>query len=146
MTISDFRLFQAAAECRYEDAYLLFDRTGAICRELRLKWPGSKLQEANPSKTVCRIGSESFTLELKQALVLSTKPDSSLQQFNENVEWFFSLLQEQLKISTYTRLGFRTVYKKEVKTANEAAELFKRTKLLKIPSQKVFGTDPTASE
>src|SRR4051794_4875994 len=67
MTISDFRIFQAAVESRYDDAYLLFDRTGAICRELRIKWPDSKLQEASPAKTICRNGPEAFSLDLRQA-------------------------------------------------------------------------------
>jgi hypothetical protein len=142
MTISDFRIFQAAVESRYDDAYLLFDRTGAICRELRIKWPDSKLQEASPAKTICRNGPEAFSLELRQAAhVLSAKPVSDLQQFTENAEWFFSLLQDQLKISTYTRLGFRVVFKREVKSHADASDLFKRTKLLRIPTQKVFGTE-----
>jgi hypothetical protein len=146
MSITDFKIFQAAVECRYEDAYLLFDKTGAICRELKLKWPESKLQEASPAKTVFRIGSESFTLELKSSLVLSSSPDSSLQQFSENAECFFALLQEQLKISAYTRLGCRVIFKKDVKSHGDAVELFRQTKLIRLPSRKVFGAGPATSD
>jgi hypothetical protein len=146
MTIADFKLFQVAVECRYEDAYLLFDRTGNVCRQLKLKWPDAKLQEASPAKTVCRVGTESFTLELKQSLVLSTKPDSSLQPFSENAEWFFTLLQEQLGISSYSRLGFRAIFKKNVKSPSEAAELFTGAKLLRLPSEKVFGVESAGTD
>jgi len=146
MTIADFKLTQAAVESRHEDAYLLFDKTGVICRELKLKWPQSKLQEASPAKTVCRVASDSFTFELKQAFVLSSKPDPSLQQFSENAEWFFGLLHEQLEIGAYTRLGFRAIFKNQTKSHPEAVELFKRAKLLRMPGQRVFGTGEAASD
>jgi hypothetical protein len=146
MSITDFKLNQVAVEGRYEDAYLLFDATGAISREMKLKWPETRLNEASPQKTLLRVGSDAFTIQITQATLVSAKPDPSLQQFGENAEWFFRLLEHHLKISSYTRLGFRVIFKRSVSSPSEAAQLFQRFKLIRLPSRKVFGAGEALSD
>jgi hypothetical protein len=146
ITISDFKFSRAVVEGRYEDAFLIFDKTGAICRELKLKWPECNLHEASPAKTVCQNGTESYSLELKQCLVVSSKPDSSVQQYNENAEWFFRVVQEILRIEAYTRLGFRAIFRRECKSHAEAVDLFTQMKLLRLPDKELFGAGKPTSD
>jgi hypothetical protein len=137
--VSDFKMSMAICEVRYENAYLLFDRTGLICNELRTLFTGLTVVTAAPNQTTLQAEEGSFALELTQCRFGSQKPDSQLEMFATHGKRFFDSVLYNLEIKAFSRVGLRSFFRKEYKSLDEAKAAFTSLKLVNVTPTERFG-------
>jgi len=137
--LSQFTLRRAVFEIRYNEAYILWDRTGQLWEAAINKWPNLKIVDANPAKQLFKLNDTyELNVELSKAHFSDTKPSSSLKNFIEFSESFLNLVTQTLNISEFTRLGFRLIYINDFPDKISAANSMLDTKMIKIPEGKHF--------
>jgi hypothetical protein len=139
LSVSDFKMTLAVCEVRYENAYLIYDRTGFICDELRKLFTGLNVINASPNQTVLQAEEGSFVLELTQSRFTSQKPDSNLETFGAHAKRFFTSILYSLDVKVFTRVGLRVFFRKEFKDLAEAKAAFARLKLVDLKPMERFG-------
>lgn len=135
--LDDFKLSQAVFEVRYDDAYILWDRTGKVWSELSRLFDKLKHHKVEPSETIF-IADEKYQLmvALGKAYIIDLKPSSSLKLFKEKADAFIKLLTEFLDIRGFVRIGFRTIFIKTFEDKVRAAEALLLTNLLSVPTKR----------
>lgn len=139
LSVDDFKMISAVCELRYEDAYLLFDRTGQICTEARSNFSDCEVTSAIPNQSILRAKEGTFTVELKSCRVTTTSPDRPLETFATNCKKFFDSVTSHLDVKAFTRIGLRVAFRKEYRTIEEAQSALDSLKLLNIPHVERFG-------
>jgi hypothetical protein len=110
LSIADLSIAHSVCEVRYEMAYLIFDRTGAVCMECKERFPNLKLIQASPASTSFSDDSYSYWVEQTMSRVNVTKTAHDPKEFGERAKPFFEIALRQLEVSVFTRLGLRQVY------------------------------------
>jgi hypothetical protein len=134
----------AVCEVRYEDAYLLFDRTGQICHELKAHFSGFKVINPAPNQTTAVSDQGSFGLEIGQSRFSTNKPDNKLQEFAGSCKHFFESTSRNLEVKVFTRIGLRTMFRKDFSSREESTAAFTSLRLTTLKSTPRFGaaSDP----
>jgi hypothetical protein len=139
LSVDDFRMFSAVCELRYEDAFLLFDRSGRICNDAKERFTDCEIVSAVPNQTILRAKEGNFTVDLKACRFTTTSPDSTLERFAANCKGFFDSVTNNLDLKVFTRIGLRVVLRKEYGDLAEAKAALSSLKLLNIPQAERFG-------
>ena len=139
ISVDDFKLISAVCELRYENAYLLFDRTGQICQEVKSHFTDCEVTSAAPNQTILKAKEGNLSVELKQCRVTSTSPDTSLETFAINCKNFFDSVSDNLMVKAFTRIGLRVVFRKDCSELEQAKTALNSLKLLNIPENERFG-------
>jgi hypothetical protein len=132
LSVSDFKISMAVCEVRYENAYLIYDRTGLICNDLRTLFTGLTVVTAFPNQTTLQAEEGSFALELTQCRFGSQKPDSQLEMFATHGKRFFDSVLYNLDIKAFSRVGLRGFFRKEYKSLDEAKAALASLKLVNV--------------
>ncbi len=146
LSLDDFKIASAVCELRYEEACLLFDRTGQLCNEAKARYTDCEVVSAVPNQTVLRADEGTFTVELKQCRVGTTSPDSGLERFGAHCKGFFDSVANSLEVKVYTRIGLRVLFRKEYKDFAEAKAALNSLKLLNLPQVERFGASSEPRE
>ena len=146
LSIDDFKLKQAVCELRYENAYLLYDRTGLICAELQRSFTHVQVLSAVPQQSVIQCDEGVFGLELGQCRFTSMKLDNQLERFADETKRFLDVALYNLDIKVFTRIGLRVFFVKEYKSLDEARSALALLKLSNIASVERFGAATEPSE
>jgi hypothetical protein len=146
LSIDDFKLLNAVCELRYEDAYLIYDRTGVICREAKEFYTNGSVSGAAPAQTIFQADEGSFVLEMSQCRFSTTKPDPSLEKFAMHCKKFFNSAATHLEIRVFTRVGFRVVFRKDFSELEEAKAALVSLKIVNLPSEERFGASAEPHE
>ena len=137
--LSDFRLFTSACECRYSNAYLLWDRAGAIWAEFSDAYPSIRMLKADPGQTIFRLEERfEFNLRLDRFSVHSYGISAS-DEFAAVVEKFASIATRQLQIESYSRIGMRPIFYRDYPDEATATAHLLALNLLRVPAQPSFG-------
>lgn len=139
MTVADFKMTSAVCELRYENAYLIYDRTGQVCQEARSFYTDCTVVTAVPNQTIFQAKEGSFVLELAQCRFSTTKPDSTLEKFAEHCKGFFDSVTNNLEVKVFTRIGLRIFLRKDFKDLDEAKAALTSLKLVNRESAERFG-------
>lgn len=122
----DLAIFNAAFEVRFDDAYLLWDKSGALWSEVAAAFPELTRQHAEPTRVVfASIGAaveRELTVEIGRMGFVEYNPDRQLKRFANAVDRFVEIVKSQLRPERYQRTGLRTIFRKEFTKAEEAAE------------------------
>ena len=87
--LSHFSLHQAILEIRYQDALLLWDRSGLLWHEIKKIKPEIKMQDAKPLVTTFFLDNKfDLTVKTDRSHIVDTKPISSLKDFIELSDFF----------------------------------------------------------
>jgi hypothetical protein len=146
VSIDDFKLISAVCELRYEEASLLFDRTGQICHEAKSHFTDCEVVSAIPNQTILKTKEGNLVVELKQCRVASTRPDTSLEAFAANCKRFFDSVSNNLMVKAFTRVGLRVVFRKVYPDLEQAKAALNLLKLLNVPEEERFGAASTPRE
>ena len=142
LSLSNLKLLQATIEIRYNNAYLLWDRSGLIWSKASSKWVNLKIVKADPMVTNFLIDDRyEASVQLEKAHFIDLKPSSSLKEFIANAELFVTLVADTLDLTEFTRLGFRLIYYKRFNNKVEAADSLISTKMINVPSGKHFNIE-----
>ena len=142
LNLSDFKLTETIFEVRYDNAYMLWDRAGEIWAKTSSMWPNLEAEKVEPSITTFRLENKyQLSVNLGKAHIIDLKPSLSLNEFMEKAENFIKLVIQTLKITNFIRVGFRLVYIKSFSDKFEAANSLLSTKMLLVPSGRLFGIE-----
>jgi hypothetical protein len=142
--ISDFRLLTASWECRFEDAYLLWDRAGAIWSELVRRRPQLKRIKAEPNLTIFRFEDKyEISVLLDKFHIVAHNPQSSLEEFGAIAEEVSEQVISQLEVDRFLRVGLRLIFVREYADRDAASEAALELKLWRIPAGPHFGIAAT---
>jgi hypothetical protein len=138
--LSELMLNQATMEIRYDNAYILWDRTGLIWSEVSSKLPKLKMNDVNPNLTKFLLDDRfELAVSLDRSHCIDKRASSSLSEFSETSENFLNVVIKCLEVSKFSRLGFRLTYIKEFPDKASAAEYLISKKVITVPSGKHFG-------
>jgi hypothetical protein len=129
-------------ELRYDQAYLLWDKAGAIWQDIRKANPNIKLREAGPAKVVMTIDRRfQLTIELDKLNISVFTPPSSMDDFIDLCMSVVRTSVHTLEIPLFSRVGLRVIYRQNFKSRAEASNALISTKMMKIPEGKHFGIE-----
>ena len=144
--LDDCRLRRVVCELRYENAYLIFDRTGQIIEEVREKFTKVELQEASPAITRVQTAEGYLVLELGQARIVKDFPPLDLALFANACKSFLLMGAERLNIPAFTRVGLRQIFSKKVPEMKDAEKFITEYGLLNVPEAIRFGASDKLNE
>jgi hypothetical protein len=140
--LSNLKLTQATMEIRFQNAYILWDRTGLVWSKASSEWPNIKMGKADPMVTTFTLDDRyEIALKLDRAHLVDMQPSSSLKELMENSEIFVNLVADCLDITEFTRLGFRLIFSKKFQDKTEAANALILTKVMSVPIGKHFNIE-----
>lgn len=136
--ISKFNLEAATLELRYDSAFPLWDRAGALWAEIRNKYHDISIHQAEPNTTVFRY-MDKFEMGIHvDRLSLSTNSAKNWpSEFLDIAQTLVSTASNVLNINEFSRIGIRPIFVCET-TEQEAIELFVNTKMLKMPNKSEY--------
>lgn len=140
MHLDQFELRTATFEVRYDRNVALWDRSGLFWSSWFAKYPDLKIATAAPNEVVAQNRTFRAVAGLERANVIALKPgNSGIKDLTEAGTHLVHLLSEVLGVSVYTRLGFRTIFRRRFADKNQAADAVHALGLMRIPSTEIFG-------
>jgi hypothetical protein len=139
LSTADFKVTSATCELRYENAYLIYDRTGQVFHDIRGLYTNFQVVNATPNQTIFQSDEGAFALELSQSRFSTTKPDPSLEKFATNCKSFFDSVTVLLDIRVFTRVGLRVFFRKDFKEINEAKAALHSLRVVNLKAEERFG-------
>jgi hypothetical protein len=146
LTESDFKLRQATCEVKFPEAFLVFDRTGEIYRQLARKFTNLHSDAASPAQTQMTAEEGSIGIEIRALRLTDNSPDSKLEKFAQNMKAVMDVGAKQLDLTVYTRIGLRQILTKKYNTLQDAETALNDVHLFKLGQEKRFGAGPNISE
>jgi hypothetical protein len=104
----DFDVEYITIELRYDPAFMLWDRSGAIWTQLRSQYPELRNQSATPVQQVFETPQTRATVELEKFFVQCRGSDAE-EKSAEVAQAMLEACSEHLRLSILTRIGFREI-------------------------------------
>lgn len=140
--LSNLKLISASFEIRYDNAYLLWDRSGFVWSTIKSIYPNIEPQHAEPNLSNFVLDDRfQFSVKIDRVAVIDQTPKSSLNDFMEIADGFTKSVVECLEISEYTRLGLRLVYNKFFPNRESAANFLIESGMMVVPEGKHFNIE-----
>ncbi len=144
--IDDFRLLRCVCEIRYANAYLIYDRTGEILHSLRDSFTNLNVASPGPNQTLFVADEGSFGLEIAKSHFIADTPNPKLEVFGAQCATYFDVVVDHLEIKVFTRIGLRTVWRKDFNAEEEATAALKSLELLNLKAGPRFGVTDGPTE
>lgn len=113
MHISDFSLNRVTCEIRYDNAYILWDKTGELWTEATKIWSEITPQTIDPNRQSFRIKDKiSLQVDLNKAFIIVYQ--SKIKEIIKEQEKFINLVRNILDIKLFTRVGSRFFLRKKM--------------------------------
>lgn len=143
--LSQFQRRQLIFEMRYDPAYALWDRAGAVASELSRHFPELKNQNANPN-VVGFVASQRYNLNIliDRASFVDNKPIGSQKELVAEIDFFYKVLSKNLSITSFSRIGLRVIFSRQYSSSDDAANAARGYELMKLPDRKYFGIEPVS--
>jgi uncharacterized protein (TIGR04255 family) len=146
LTVDDFKPFTITCELRFKNAYLLFDRTGAIVEDLRGHFTDINVTSASPQVSAFTSGEGYLHLELGACRFTSGRFDKNSESFAKHCKNFFDIVTERIQINIYTRIGLRYILRKEFKTEDDAKAALASCRLANLKPTRRFNSSDSPTE
>jgi len=146
LSVADFKMFRAVCELRYNDAYLIWDRSGQVFHDIADSFTDLKVITAVPINVACRSDEGQFALELGQCRFTSENPESNLEKFAGHCKRYFEVVADCLEIKVFTRIGFRTMFRKDLRNLDEAMAALAGLRLVNLEEDLRFGAEKNPQE
>src|SRR5712664_3033196 len=105
MDISYFDLHSVNFEVRFDRAYLLWDRAGAIWQNIHKAYPNIKPREVNLGKVTMTIDQRfQLTTEMDKLIVNVFLPPNNVDDYVKLCEYFISMSIEILQVTLFSRI------------------------------------------
>ncbi|MGH6825789.1 hypothetical protein [Methyloceanibacter sp.] len=142
--LSQFELKTATFEIRYLDAFLIWDRAGAIWNEVAADYPNLQVDKASPQEVKVVIDQSSQAeVGINQSRCTVAEPKSNLSDLQNLSDTVCRSLLSLLEISVLTRIGMRLIYSKTFETRRAAAEFILAQSSLPGPKDKILNVEGT---
>lgn len=138
LEFAQFKLTRLVLELRFDAAYLLWDRAGAIFTRLALMWPGTKLAEANPAQQVLKGENIHLVTSLQSVRLILFRPTTIMQRAAA-IEQTVKVWVEQLELQEFTRVGTRCLFNRSYESEEAANGASVEAALVATPRSPIFG-------
>lgn len=140
LSISQFELEQATFEVRFQEAYLHWDRAGAVWSHAKRVRSDLELVDASPGRTVFRRGRHfELAVQLDRINVTAVEANEVWSDYLEMVDEFVLSTLRILEVNSLDRVGSRFIHFKKVTTKEAAAVDLQSTGLFQLPARPLFG-------
>jgi len=151
LEFDDLHLYFAAFEVRFDDSFLIWDRSGAIWSEILRRFPEFKLRHAEPNRVTFGTSCDDemqVAVQVGLVNVSVVLPDKKLERLSRVATHMTEVAADQLEVARYSRVGLRTQFTLDFKQPEAAAAAILSTGLVKVPDGPHFGLDaaPAAVE
>lgn len=137
LDLSSFKKNSISFDFRYEPAYYLWDRAGAVWSNLKEYWPNLQSLDAQPNLASFRAGKEfAFEVAIDKAHITAFGLKHS--DIMEPFENFLHVVRKTLEIKSYTRLGYRVIYERKCNNKEDSTQLFKDLGIVNFPKGQLF--------
>jgi hypothetical protein len=119
--LSSFQRTQVTLELRFDEAFLLWDRTGALWEAVRRQFRTLKHSQVTPNQTTFT-GDNRFALSvsLDRASITDHKPSAGATSTVDVMSKFTAVVLEHLEVSVLKRVGTRFIYSHRCKSSEDA--------------------------
>jgi len=139
MHLDQFDIHSATFEVRYNHNLFLWDRSGRYWSTWRAKFPDLKFGATTPNEIQAGTSTFAAIVGIERALVTSNWPSNKLSELTEPASHMVQALSEVLEVGVFTRLGFRTIFRRRFKSMAEASQAIFELGILKAPPNGKFG-------
>jgi len=146
LSADDFKLYRGVCEVRYEDAYLIFDRTGIVFQRVRESFTNVEVMNASPNGSTFNSAEGRFGLEVAQSRFTADKPDHSLEGFSTHCKKYFDIVTDCFEIQVFKRIGLRTFARKDFESVELAETALSSIGLLNVEVKQRFGAADKPNE
>ncbi|MGA2511179.1 MAG: hypothetical protein ABSG27_13220 [Candidatus Acidiferrales bacterium] len=146
LAFDDFKPVSITAELRYKNAYLIYDRTGQVLRDIRDSFTDINVLTASPQQTAWSAEEGTFTLDIGSCRFTSGQPDKGAETFTRDCKIYFDAVVSQLEITVFTRIGLRYIMRKEFKTEDESKAALASMMLANLKPTKRFNSSESPTE
>jgi hypothetical protein len=145
MILDSCKLLSVTIQIEYQEAFEIWDHSGAITRRLSSIWSDLSVSEAQPHQQVLNGKNLRIQTGITKSTVTLTGEKSLVQNRINQLKDTFAVWREELALETFNRVSTRIQYVKNYNSIKEAnAQLFSLN-LAKWPETKVFD-QPTDSD
>lgn len=139
MEIADLQPDRFSYEVRYANAYLMWDRAGAIMQALLKEVPNLEMVEANPARiTLSAKPNVDIVIELGKAFAVVHRPKRTGDDLITYATVITKAVLDVFEIASFSRVGTRLVYVREFPTLEQAAARLMSFKMLDVPKERIF--------
>ena len=131
---------------RYDMAFLIFDRTGAVCHESKEHYPDMRLIQASPMATSFASGLHTFSVEQTMSRAMCAEVRHEPKRFGEATSSFFEIVLRLLDIRVLNRIGLRQVYFKTFPGPHDAEDVISKLRLENGSDDGNFGISSPTKE
>jgi uncharacterized protein (TIGR04255 family) len=146
LTVDDFKPSSLTCELRYQNAYLIYDRTGQVLQSLRGTFADVIVSAASPPQTAFVAKEGWFTLEVGACRFTSAHFERNSEAFARYCKAFFDVVADQLEISVFTRIGLRYIARREFGTLDESRATLASMGLVGLKPAKRFNSSESPTE
>jgi uncharacterized protein (TIGR04255 family) len=146
ITIDDFKPFSLTCELRYNNAYLIYDRTGQVIEDLRESFTDINVSSSSPQQTSWTTNEGTLALEIGACRVTSNRVDKNAEGFAKQCKAFFDAVTHHLQIGVFTRIGLRYILRNEHKTVDESKAALASMMLVNLKPTKRFNSSDSPTE
>jgi uncharacterized protein (TIGR04255 family) len=146
LSFDDFKPLSITSELRYKNAYLIFDHTGHILKEIRESFSEINTVAATPQQSTFATAEGTFVIELGTCRFTSGQPDKDAETFARHCKVFFDAVADQFQINIYTRIGLRYILRTEFKTEKESKDALASMMLANLKPTKRFNSSDSPTE
>lgn len=138
MFLDAFKLHSLTVQIRYQPAYVLWDKAGAVARAHDGLWPGLTVPDANANQQVLRSKDVQIQTGLDQSTITLFGTKSYDAARTSKVKETYDVWWKELELSELTRVSSRAIYVKEFSTLKDANAELLGLNLVRWPTSKVF--------
>jgi len=143
LSFSDFRPKTQTVEIRYPENFLMWDRSGEIANESKLRDDDLKLDHAEPRLVrLMKPTGQVLQWEMTTMTATNHRPNSFKEKdFFPFASDALDRTTKSLELSVLNRVGFRAVYSCQVESSDEAGKKLKEAGLVNVPSGQIFNVE-----
>jgi len=146
LTIDDFKPLSVTCELRYKNAFLIYDRTGQVLRDLSETFTDIAVSAAAPQQTAFQAEEGTFTLEIGVCRFTTSRFDRGAENFAKHCKAFFDSVASRLQIDVFTRIGLRFIARMDFKSLEESRAALASMSLANLRPTKRFNSSDSPTE
>jgi hypothetical protein len=141
--LSSFQRLQVTLELRFDEAFILWDRTGALWETVRRQFKVLKHTQVTPSQTGFNgDGRFAMTVALDRAVITDHKPSGGATATFDVMSTFTETVLRVLQVTMLKRVGTRFIYSHRCKDAEDARAKLAKALPLSFGGAEFFNIKP----
>jgi len=137
--VSKMQLEQMIFEVRFEHAFLYWDNSGKIFKEILKGWPTATVETVTTqeAKVIVNIKDDDLTLMFSPKHInFNQSSPSGIKAMGEFADYTLPIITKHLDVNIFSRIGNRYIYMYKVDDVQASVALLQKTGFFSIPADK----------